>query len=154
MLRFSRTPLEILQYLYERIEKHESKPYLTEMAKELGTTKAVMSDNVRNLERSNLVESEKKGPLKFYKLSAKGEALAWALLNPDALADLYKMEETERGREVKVPLTGEADLSSADRLWALEEKVIHSGGKYEDIVQLIEQARSLKERKKSDKSSL
>lgn len=116
MLRFNRTELRILRYLYEKTERGEPKPYLTEMARELQTTKSVVSDNIKKLEKNNLLELEKKGPLKFYKLSEKGEAIAWAFLNPDALVDLYGKEETARSIGVESPLLRNilTEISSID----------------------------------------
>jgi len=46
--------------------------------------------------REGLIKSETISNRKYYSLTKKGEALAWALLNPDALADLYAAEETAR----------------------------------------------------------
>jgi DNA-binding MarR family transcriptional regulator len=124
MLRFNRTELRILEYLYEKNKKGEPRPYLTEMARDIGTTKAVVSDNIKKLRRDNLIESEKKGPLKFYKLSAKGEALAWALLNPDALADLYETEETAESIGVRLPKSLSDFYNEAQSLTVAEESLL------------------------------
>lgn len=128
MLRFSGTELRILQYLYERSEADKTRPYLTEIARDLGTTKAMISNNINKLEKKGLIESEKKGPLKFYKISEMGKALTWGLLNPDALADLYEEEETVRSIGARSPLLLDfvGDIQS---LWDMEAKLLEKVGR-------------------------
>jgi DNA-binding MarR family transcriptional regulator len=102
---------------------------VTEIARGLKTTKAMISTNIRRLEKKGLVELEKKGPLKFYRLSEKGEALTWALVdlyekNPDVLTALYEAEETARNIGVRVPPSLSVFFNQVESLTEAEENLL------------------------------
>jgi DNA-binding PadR family transcriptional regulator len=84
----------VLLLLYKK-----KKLYTTELAKqdEYSISWRHLHRILPSMVQEGLVKTELVRNKKYYSLTEKGEALAWALLNPDALADLYRKEETVRG---------------------------------------------------------
>jgi predicted transcriptional regulator len=56
------------------------------------------------MEQDGLVKSYFEGNRKYYELTLRGEVLALAMFNLDALVDLYKEEEIARAVRVEAPL--------------------------------------------------
>lgn len=97
---------KVLLLLYRK-----GKLYTTELAKqpEYSLSWRHLNRILPSMVQEGLVKVEMISNKKYYSLTEKGEALGWALLNPNALADLYEMEETTRAQRVEeIPRKPEA----------------------------------------------
>lgn len=81
-----------------------------------------------NIIREKLIEQYQKKNKNYYKLTEKGEAIAWGLVNPDALVDLCEKEETARAVKVEAPLLS-AFCEQILSLMNKEEEVLENVGK-------------------------
>ena len=95
----------ILKYLYLlETENLTEKAYKREIARNIGASERAVYTYLQRLRKKGYIElSGQKGVQRFYKLTDTGRALAWALLNPDALAALYKQEVTARSVGARQP---------------------------------------------------
>jgi DNA-binding HxlR family transcriptional regulator len=82
---------KVLLLLYKK-----GKLYTTELAKQPEYTLSWRHLNriLPSMIQDGLVKADVVGNKKFYSLTVKGKALAWALSNPDGLAALSGVEET------------------------------------------------------------
>jgi len=86
-----KSTIRVMKTLYEK-----GQLYASQLARELGITVRHLDRILPKLVQDSLVKCYKERGKKYCELTEKGEALVWALLNPDALTDLYKREETVR----------------------------------------------------------
>lgn len=91
-----KSTVRVMKTLYEK-----GQLYASQLARELGITVRHLDRILPRLMQDSLVKCYKEGGRKYCELTEKGEALVWAILNPDALADLYKREETARVQGVR-----------------------------------------------------
>jgi DNA-binding MarR family transcriptional regulator len=97
----------ILKKLYMlESEGDMEKAYKREIARSLGISEKAAYTYLRSLLRKGYIKvSRQEGVQRFYSLTEKGRALAWALKNPDELAALSRGEETVKlgGRLIAHP---------------------------------------------------
>jgi DNA-binding MarR family transcriptional regulator len=82
---------KVMKTLYEKGEL-----YASQLAREAGITVRHLDRILPRLAQDSLIEYYKERGKKYCKLTEKGEALVWALLNPDVLTDLYKGEKNRK----------------------------------------------------------
>jgi DNA-binding PadR family transcriptional regulator len=116
----------ILKCLYSfEMKGRPETAYKREIARGVKVSERAAYTYLQTLTRKGLIEvSEQKGIQRFYKLTDKGRAMAWALLNPDALAALYETEETVRNIGVRLPQSLSGFYADVESLTEDEENLL------------------------------
>lgn len=88
--RYTVLQLRLLEYLFVNRFRDSNIRYLSEIARSLGKSKPAVAESLGDLQKRGFLASNVDHRRRFYVLTEKGEALAWALNRADELGKVYK----------------------------------------------------------------